>query len=416
MKDTILLQRKSFKSNPIPSKAKTVLSRGRFNTGKIMHPPYGKAIQKYIFIIFCYFSASIAADDDLQQSYTFDEETWIQPFSEEGFTWGGNSGVHVESKDRIFFLQRGETKLPQPIPPSYTDFPASMGIPDWNVLLGRGRVWQNCIYITNSQGDIIDIWDHWDHLFQGTNGPGPHRIRINPYDEDKKVWVVDETGHIIYVFSNDGKELLLTIGEKNIPGNDRYHLNLPQDVAFLPNGKYLIADGIGNKRIIIRNKDHSYHSEFGEEGNEPHQYGSVHSLAFGPNEMLYVVDRINKDMKIYHQIAEVNSSNYPNYQYIETWSDLGVILDVIVNDQSLWVTESNRNPPRLKQYDFDGNFLQQIELPTSGSNFWIEMHSISVDESGNLYATDNQAGRPRKLSPAMNADIDKLVKMPYRIE
>ena len=41
--------------------------------------------------------------------YGFTTESWMKPFAQEGFTWGGNSGVHVESKDRIFFLQRGET-------------------------------------------------------------------------------------------------------------------------------------------------------------------------------------------------------------------------------------------------------------------------------------------------------------------
>ena len=29
---------------------------------------------------------------------------------------------------------------------------------------------------------------------------------------------------------------------------------------------------------------------------------------------------------------------------------------------------------------------------------WIEMHSLSADEEGNLYGTDNQAGRPQKWS------------------
>ena len=119
-------------------------------------------------------------------------------------------------------------------------------------------------------------------------------------------------------------------------------------------------------------------------------------------------------MKIYQQIAEVNSLSYPNYKYIESWSDLGLILDLIVNDDSLWITETN--PPRLKQYSFEGNLLQTIELPTSGSNFWIEMHSISVDKSGNLYATDNQAGRPRKLSPAMNVKPERLIKTPYQVK
>ena len=373
-----------------------------------------KYIKRIILIFSLLYCGFLTAYEDNEDSYIFDEITWLKPFASENQTWGGNSGVHVESKDRIFFLQRGETKLPQPIPSSYTDFPASMGIPEWNVLLGPGRVWENCIYIANSNGEIVDIWSHWDHLFVGTNGPGPHRIRMNPYDKEKRVWVIDETGHIIYVFSNDGKELLLTIGEKNVPGNDNFHLNLPQDVVFLPNGQYLIADGIGNKRIMIKNSDHSFHAQFGEAGKLPHQYGSVHSLAFGPNQKLYVVDRINKDLKVYHQIAESDSPSYPNYEYVTTWQDLGLILDIIVNEDSLWLTETN--PPRLKKYDFNGQLINTIELPVAGQNFWIEMHSISVDENGNLYATDNQAGRPRKLTPVEGANPDNLIQRPYQIE
>ncbi len=69
--------------------------------------------------------------------YDFNTETWMQPFADDGLSWGGTSGVYVESKDRIFVLQRGETQLPSPVPPEYTSFAGSLG---WNVLRGRGRV------------------------------------------------------------------------------------------------------------------------------------------------------------------------------------------------------------------------------------------------------------------------------------
>ena len=62
--------------------------------------------------------------------YDFNTETWMQPFAAEGLSWGGTSGVHDESKDRIFVLQRGETQLPNPVPPEYKNFAGSMG---WNV-------------------------------------------------------------------------------------------------------------------------------------------------------------------------------------------------------------------------------------------------------------------------------------------
>ena len=340
--------------------------------------------------------------------YEFNTQGWMQPFAEDGFSWGGNSGVFVQSKDRIFFLQRGETELPNPIPDEYTNFAGSMG---WNVLRGRGRVWRNCIYVIDSDGNLLEVWDQWDHLFVGTDGPGPHRIRISPYDPEQRVWVIDETGHIIYVFSNDGEQLLMTLGEKNIAGEDETHYAQPQDVAFLPDGKFLVADGLRNTRIVIRDADGSYISEFGEGGTAPHQFGSVHSLALGPDERLYALDRDNLNIKVFQQTEDRDSDTYPRYEYITTWGDLGMPLDITVGEDSAWVTDLN--PPKIVQFNLDGSREYTWNLPVEGPDFWIEMHSLSVDADGNLYGTDNQAGRPQKLVPRSDADPKHIVMKPY---
>ena len=341
--------------------------------------------------------------------YDFTTETWMQPFAQDGFTWGGNSSVFVESTDRIFFLQRGETELPDPLPPEYTTFAGSLG---WNVLRGRGRVWRNCIYIVDRDGNVQEVWDQWDNLFMGTDGPGPHRLTQSPYDPEKRVWVIDETGHIIYVFSNDGERLLMTLGEKNVPGNDETHYHMPQDLAFLPDGKFLVADGLGNnRRIVVRNANGSYHSEFGEPGEEPHQFTSIHSLAMGPDEHLYALDRDARNVKIFQQAARRDSEEYPKYEYVTTWEDLGLPLDIWVGNDSAWVTDLN--PPKIVQFNLDGSREYTWPLPTEGPDFWIEMHSLGVDGDGNLYGTDNQAGRPQKLVPRSDSDPDHIVQRQF---
>ncbi len=341
--------------------------------------------------------------------YEYTTATWIQPFGGEGISWGGNAGVHAQSSDRIFFLQRGQTELPDPIPPDYTNFPGSMG---WNVLRGRGRVWQNCIYVVNSEGELLEVWDHWDHLFIGSNGPGPHRLRMSPYDPENRLWLIEESGHVIYVFSNDGEQLLMTLGEKNVPGNDETHYDQPQDVAFLPDGKFLIADGLGNKRIVVRNADGSYRSEFGEEGTEPHQYGSVHSIAVGPDDRLYVLDRNNRNVKVYQQTAARDSAEYPAYEYVTTWGGLDTPLDISVGETHAWVTDND--PPKIVQFNLDdGSRNYTWLLPTEGQDYWIEMHSFSADEEGNLYGADNQTGRPQKMVPLPDANPEHVVARPY---
>lgn len=341
--------------------------------------------------------------------YEFITQSWMKPFAADGYTWGGNSSVVVESPDRIFMLQRGETELPDPLPPEYTTFAGSMG---WNVLRGRGRVWRNCIYIINSEGEVLEVWNQWDHLFTGTDGPGPHKLRISPYDLEKRLWLVDETGNIIYVFSNDGDQLLMTLGEKNVSGNDETHFDLPQDVAFLPDGKFLIADGLGaNKRIVVRNADGTYRSEFGEAGDAPHQFASVHTLAFGPNERLYALDRDKADVKVFKQTAAHNSPDYPKYEYVTTWTGLGLPLDITVTQDAAWVTDLN--PPKIVKFDLEGTSTYVFNLPVEGPDMWIEMHSLSVDEAGNLYGTDNQAGRPQKLVPKPGVDPSLIIGRPY---
>lgn len=341
--------------------------------------------------------------------YEYLSDVWMQPYAEDGFTWGGNSGVFVQSADRIFLLQRGETELPDPIPSDYTSFAGSIG---WNVLQGRGRVWRNCIYVINSEGEVLEVWDHWDHLFTGTDGPGPHRLRMSPYDPENRLWLIDETGHIIYVFSNDGEDLLMTLGEKNVPGNDDTHYSQPQDVAFLPDGKFLIADGLGNRRVVVRNADGSYHSEFGEEGAEPHQFASVHSIAVGPGDRLYVLDRDNSNVKVMQQTAAHDSADYPSYEWVATWEEPDLPLDITVGETHAWVTDIR--PPKIIQYDLETNEPSYSwRLPVEGQHFWIEMHSLAADENGNLYGTDNQAGRPQKMAPLPDADPERLVSRPY---
>ena len=55
--------------------------------------------------------------------------------------------------------------------------------------------------------------------------------------------------HVIYEFTNDGKQLVRTLGETGVPGEDATHFGLPQDIAWLPDGSLLVADGLRNARV-----------------------------------------------------------------------------------------------------------------------------------------------------------------------
>jgi hypothetical protein len=134
-------------------------------------------------------------------------------------------------------------------------------------------------------------------------------------------------------------------------------------------------------------------------------------MALGPDEHLYALDRDARDVKVFQQTARKNSGNYPIYEYLTTWGNLGLPLDIWVSKDHAWVTDLN--PPKIVQFNLDGSREYTWPLPTEGPDFWIEMHSLGVDEDGNLYGTDNQAGRPQKLMPRSDADPDHIVKPQY---
>jgi hypothetical protein len=329
---------------------------------------------------------------------------WHQPFATPGYAFGGNSGVFAESPDRIFVLQRGEVPLPSPLPPEYAGHAGSIGI---NVLREVERtVWRNCIYTLDANGRVREIWTQWDDLCETSGGPGPHRIRISPYDPERRVWVINETTHQIHVLSNDGSRLLLTLGERNVPGSDPRHFARPQDVAFLPDGRFLVADGLDNHRVMLFDADANYLSEVGGFGTEPGQFNGVHAVAVGPGGFIYALDRSGGRINVFRTTADP-----ARLEFVDVWSGFSLPLDIIVNERHLWITDLR--PLRFIKLDFQGNQLYTWLVEPAMPDGFLEVHTFSVDSDGNLYGGDNQYGRTQKFVPKPGADPELLIGAPW---
>lgn len=332
---------------------------------------------------------------------------WQKPFAAPGFAFGGNSGVFAESPNRIFIAQRGETKLPDPLPPAFAGFAGSIGI---NVLssadAAKRRTWQHCLYTLDENGKVKELWTQWDRLCEGSDGPGPHRVRISPYDPQHRVWVVNETFSQIYVLSNDGSKLLKTLGEKNVQASDKTHFAKPQDVAFLPDGRILIADGLDNHRVIILDRDMNYIGEFGGFGKGPGQFQGVHAVAVGPEGRIFALDRSGGRINVFK-----TTKDPAKVEFVEAWTGFALPLDLIVNDDSIWMTDLT--PLRFTKLDFKGNHLYTWMVPRDLPDGYLEVHTFSVDSAGNLYGGDNQYGRTQKFVPKPGADPAQLIRAPW---
>ena len=97
--------------------------------------------------------------------------------------------------------------------------------------------------------------------------------------------------------------------------------------------------------------------------------------------------------------------------FVDVWSGFTIPLDIIVNDQHVWMTDLR--PLRFIKLDFEGNPLYTWMVPAELPDGFLEVHTFSVDSEGNLYAGDNQYGRSQKLVPKPDADPALLIRPPW---
>ncbi|MGD2142487.1 MAG: hypothetical protein PVH79_03280 [Candidatus Bathyarchaeota archaeon] len=142
----------------------------------------------------------------------------------EGWSFMQVAGVAVDSRDRVYVLNRGE----------------------------------HPVIVFNKEGEFIASWG--EGLFANAHGAY--------VDSEDNVWCVDREHHVIWKFSNEG-ELLETIGTPDSPGKP---FDMPTDVALAPDGEIYISDGYGNSRIHRYSPEIKLIQSWGEPGNAPGQF------------------------------------------------------------------------------------------------------------------------------------------------
>ena len=363
---------------------------------------------------------------------------WPKPLStipgNEKWTWGAGQSVFAESPNRVFILQRGELPdiqrpkriaLPQ-LGPSIefpigrlpwrdatsSSPPGRLETPDGKVGddsdVGKNGVdfnWAHGIVVVDANGNHIEDWTQWDKMLRR-----PHSVYISPYDPEKRVWIVDDYRHAIFIFTNDGKKLLQTIGEPNVHASDDKHFYRPTFIAWLPDGTFFVGDGYANTRVVKFDKNGKYLLAWGEKGNPPNEkrpgyFNTVHGVAVDtPTRRVFVNDRQNHRVQVFDE----------NGKYLKEWSfgppPSDIHLIYIGADRALWAFD--RGTSKMLKYDLDGHFL--YSWGTWGDfpgGFW-GVHGIAVDQEGNFYAAAVDSGGVQKFRPRPGANPAFLVSKP----
>jgi hypothetical protein len=369
---------------------------------------------------------------------------WPKPISSlpghDKWTWGAGQSVFAENPNRVFILQRGELpnitrpqtiKLPQLGP--NIEFPnfrlpwrdatvasppgrleKSPGVPGDDLDVGMPGVdyrWEHCIVVVNANGEIIEDWTQWDKMLRR-----PHAVYISPYDPEKRVWIVDDYRHAIFIFSHDGKQLLQTIGEPNVHAADDKHFYRPTFMAWLPDGTFFVADGYANTRVVKFDKNGKYLMTWGQAGasgrgappeKRPGYMNNVHGIAVDPQtRQVFVNDRQNHRVQVFDE----------NGKYLREWSfgppPSDIHLFIITADRYLWAAD--RGTSKMLKYDLNGNFLYSWGTWGDFPGGMWGVHGLSTDQEGNFYTAEVDTGRAQKYRPRAAANPAFLVGKPIR--
>ncbi|MGH9690486.1 MAG: hypothetical protein ACRD4C_05260 [Candidatus Acidiferrales bacterium] len=356
---------------------------------------------------------------------------WPKPISDlpghENWTWGATESVFAESPNRVFILERGNLpKLTRPKEVAYPSvgpslsFPVSQlpfrnasvgpvtsaGNPVWSGKLGVDARWQDCIVVVDANGNITERWTQWDSLLKR-----PHFITINPYDPEKHVWVVDDQGHAIYEFTNDGKKLVKTLGTPGVSGDDDKHFNRPTFINWLPDGTMYVTDGYGNTRVVKFDKDGKYLMAWGKRANPPDDtrpgyFDAVHGVVFDlPTHRVFVTDRSDHRIEIFDENGKflgqwsTGKPSTPQFLYMAA-------------DRHIWIADGTT--AKILKFDLDGHFLYSWGSQGDWPGAMWNVHGMSVDQEGNLYLAEVNNGRVEKFRPRPGVNLSLLVGQPIR--
>jgi len=366
---------------------------------------------------------------------------WPKPLTSlpghEKWTWGSPEGIFPQNPNRIYVVERGElpalTRMKNtPIPqfgPSLS-FPvnqapmrnASQGpvaaapgeggtgqTPGGPGFLGKDGIdyrWEHNFLVLDREGNIAENWSQWDTMLRR-----PHAVYINPYDPEKHVWLVEDARCQVYEFTNDGKQLVLTLGTMNEPGADGKHFNRPTFMAWLPDGTFFVADGYNGTRVAKFDKSGEFLKDWGQKGDlgketRPGYFNSVHGIAVDPvTRRVFVNDRENHRIQVFDE----------NGKFLDQWrtgDPPSHVYSIYIGSDHKYLWAADSGTWKMVKWDLNGKFQYSFGFQGDAPGGFWGVHQFGVDQEGNLYVAEVSAGRVQKFRPMRGADPAKLISKP----
>ena len=375
---------------------------------------------------------------------------WPKPLPDNWVT-GEIGGTCIDSQDHLFIVTRGFQTGGLVSPENVGGADTSTG-----TLGGAFKSKASPPVIEfDTEGHVVNSWGNPTLEPAGALGPSAQSIAgqnaVLPngthgcfVDYQDNVWIGGNGDGVVQKYSHDGT-LLLTIGVKfecddglgapGTPGNfiactgagggnvmrtggSSKYLSLPADIAVDPNpdprtgqrGSVYVADGYGNHRVVVFDKDGNYLRQMGEvgtgAGTGPGQFfagdgGHPHCVVIGKNGLVYACDRGNDRVNVFQR----DGTFVRAIPVIPGTNKIGTA-------GSAWDVDFSPDREQTFMYESDGGneimwifdhraallgspnaILDGFGRPGHMAGDFTFLHMMAIDSKGNLYVGETIGGR-----------------------
>jgi DNA-binding beta-propeller fold protein YncE len=213
-----------------------------------------------------------------------------------------------------------------------------------------------------------------------------HGIRV---DASGNLWLIDVAGHKVLKMSPEGRVLMMIGGVGDAPGDNdaKEAFNRPTNIAFAPNGDFLVADGYVNSRVVKFSAGGDYLTQWGHKGTGDGEFNLVHDIVLDSKGRVYVADRSNNRVQIFDLDGK----------FVGKWEKAGTPwgLDYVARENAIYMCDGVND--RVVKVNMEGQIIGTLGSHGKAPGKFDFPHSIAVDSTGAIYVAEIKNWRVQKF-------------------
>jgi DNA-binding beta-propeller fold protein YncE len=310
---------------------------------------------------------------------------WPRPLPDRWVT-GEVAGACVDSQDHVFILDRSnltakEQKIATASPP---------------------------VIEFDQEGGIVNSWG--DLKIMPT---APQSCFV---DYQGNTWITGSEDGIVQKYSHDGSKLLLQIGTKGdfdssdgtakgaALNSSHVFLNGPTSVAVDPaNGDVYVADGYGNRRIAVFDRDGHFLRQWGRLGTQAEIntgvggtfLGVVHCVVLGNDGLVYVPDRPGNRIEVFDKAGNFRRNIFIDSKTARLTGIASAAWVLFSSDPAqkfIYVADAGDEEIRILDHA-TGQTLATLGRPGHQIGEFEGLHGLAVDSKGDIITVETLGGR-----------------------